>query len=600
MSKRKTHAEFINELLFKNPTIECVGEYQDARTRIPFMCKTCGYEFLTTPDSVLRGSTCAKCKGVLRNTKDEFISKLQKINTQIEVVGEYVNNRTAILCKCNHCGNEWFAKPTDLLRGTGCPNCYHRSTSFVEQCIFQALSLIFGEDKVVSRDKTIIGKELDIVIPSKRIAVEFGSWHWHKTKFGSDVAKVDICKDKNINLLVIYDSYDGNKIEIPNFFTIGVNLCRDDVGILNALDYVLSYFDIDYSISDSEFHEIKRRAYENSYRKSTEEFIEELKEITGSIRVLGSYKTAKEPINCECLICHCKWSPTPDNLLRGQGCPDCGRKSQIEKNTMTYDEFIGSLGSRLNPNVKIIKKSYVNTHSKVECVCNVCGFLWGTLPTDLRHGAGCPRCAGVLQKTHNEFMREIDEINTDIEILGEYVNNRTPILARCKLCSYEWKSKPNHLLSGHGCPKCAGVLKRSIGEMQEELDNLNFNIKITGEYQNTDTPIVFQCEVCGHEWSQIYRNLLKSRGCPMCFHYTKAQDEKWFYFYNLAKRYHNEHGNLCISARTEYKNEKLGRWVYMQRRCYRNSLLPDSKKNKSLGVISKKRIDLLNDIDMTW
>lgn len=58
-------------------------------------------------------------------------------------------------------------------------------------------------------------------------------------------------------------------------------------------------------------------------------------------------------------------------------------------------------------------------------------------------------------KTTEKFKNEIKEINKNIEILGEYVNNKTKIHAKCNVCGYEWNVVPASLLNGHGCPKCS-------------------------------------------------------------------------------------------------------------------------------------------------
>ena len=69
--------------------------------------------------------------------------------------------------------------------------------------------------------------------------------------------------------------------------------------------------------------------------------------------------------------------------------------------------------------------------------------------------------------THEEFMEKFYEKNENaenIEILGEYVNNKTKIKCKCKIDGYEWEVKPNDLLNGISCPKCAGNIKKTNSE----------------------------------------------------------------------------------------------------------------------------------------
>lgn len=599
MSLRKTHKQFVNELNNKNPYISCIDTYIDARTKIYFKCKKCGHVFLTTPDSVLRGSGCGQCAGILKKSTKEFKKEIAEINENIEIKGKYINNRTPILCKCKRCNKEWKQKPSELLSGTGCPNCYHRSTSFVEQCIYETFGIIYGFDSVTSRNTTLIGKELDIVVQKEKIAVEFGSWFWHKTKLANDIEKISLCNDKGFRLLVIYDSFDDVSLQNKNILTISNNLSRDYKGIISLLSDILKWFNIEYKITPKTFNTIRKKAYENSSRKNTEDFKDELSCINSNIQIVGTYTTAKVPIECECIVCGYEWSSTPDNLLRGQGCPNCGKEQMIRKLTMTYEEFLAKNQKKLNKNVEIIGE-YTNTNTKVKCKCKKCNYIWKASPAHLKNGGGCPKCAGKMKKTDVDFKYEVLRKNPGVEILGKYKNSKTPILTRCKKCGYEWKTLPTILLSKHGCPKCANNLKNKISDMQKELDKKMFNIDIIGEYTNTNTPLTFQCRICNHKWNQVFRNLLKSRGCPSCFPYSKKQDEKWNYFYKLAESYYHEHGNLKIPARKIYNKEKLGRWVFAQRRCYRNSLLPKEKQDASIGFISLHRIDLLNRIKMIW
>ena len=65
-------------------------------------------------------------------------------------------------------------------------------------------------------------------------------------------------------------------------------------------------------------------------------------------------------------------------------------------------------------------------------------------------------------------------------------------------------------------------------------------------------------------------------------------EAQWQEFYNLAKQYNSEFGNLLIPARYEIKGVKLGVWLANQRIAYKNEKL------------SQERINLLESIGMVW
>lgn len=70
-------------------------------------------------------------------------------------------------------------------------------------------------------------------------------------------------------------------------------------------------------------------------KKTTEEFRGEMSVVNPSIEVLGEYTGNKDGILCRCKICEHEWSPTPNCVLRGSGCPNCAnmKRSQYK---MTY------------------------------------------------------------------------------------------------------------------------------------------------------------------------------------------------------------------------------------------------------------------------
>ena len=55
---------------------------------------------------------------------------------------------------------------------------------------------------------------------------------------------------------------------------------------------------------------------------------------------------------------------------------------------------------------------------------------------------------------------QIKPLKYGYDELNEYIDAKTPITHKCKICGYEWLVKPNHTLCGHSCPKC----NQSIGE----------------------------------------------------------------------------------------------------------------------------------------
>lgn len=126
MPRRLTQKEFEEKFNKQNThahDIEILGTYINSATKILCKCTIDGYEWEAIPRNLLRGRGCPKCAGLAKPTDEEFIDKLHEVNPNIQVLGTYKNSRTKIKCKCKIDGHEWEAKPDDLLKGHGCPQC---------------------------------------------------------------------------------------------------------------------------------------------------------------------------------------------------------------------------------------------------------------------------------------------------------------------------------------------------------------------------------------------------------------------------------------------------------------------------------------------
>ena len=132
MKKRKTQDEFENELSLVLPDIKVMGKYINMNTKIHFKCLIHDFEFDAFPQNMLRGHGCRKCgneKQSKKQTKphDKFIEDLKLVNSNIEVIGRYINMETKVLVKCSIDGYTWSADPRKLMRGCQCSVCSNRT-----------------------------------------------------------------------------------------------------------------------------------------------------------------------------------------------------------------------------------------------------------------------------------------------------------------------------------------------------------------------------------------------------------------------------------------------------------------------------------------
>ena len=123
------------------------------------------------------------------------------------------------------------------------------------------------------------------------------------------------------------------------------------------------------------------------------------------------------------------------------------------KAKLSNQDFLKRLS---NVNNKILPlEEYKSYHEKIKCRCLVDNYEWEISPAKLLQGRGCPVCGGSKKLTHEEFELRLKESNPNLKLIGEYINSDTLIEVECLIDGHRWKIRPYHLKGGEGCPKCA-------------------------------------------------------------------------------------------------------------------------------------------------
>lgn len=266
-------------------------------------------------------------------------------------------------------------------------------------------------------------------------------------------------------------------------------------------------------------------------RKTHEEFCEEVYNKYGKeYTVLGKYikSDIKILVRHNCDKCHNhEYMVLPHNLLKCK-CPKCfgTPKKTTEQFKQEVYNLVGNeytvLGEYKNSKTKILMR-----HNCKDCN----NYEWEIVPNDFlgtknKKGHRCPKCAGKITKTHEEFCKEVyDLVGNEYTVLGEYMDCRTKILMRhnCKSCNnHEYMVSPSNFLKNRRCPICAkritGMkLNKSHNKFCKEIYDLYENeYQILSQYKNAKTKILVRHNNCGHEWDITPNNLLRGYGCPEC------------------------------------------------------------------------------------
>jgi hypothetical protein len=142
------------------------------------------------------------------------LSKLLEV-LDLELLSKYENNLIDLKLRCKKCNREYYKSYFNLQQG--CHPCYIcnpplNGTSKDEIELLEFIKNDLGL-KALSDNRIIIKpKELDIVIPTKKIAIEYNGLYWHSTAFNKDpnledyhLNKTIECEKKNFRLIHIFE-----------------------------------------------------------------------------------------------------------------------------------------------------------------------------------------------------------------------------------------------------------------------------------------------------------------------------------------------------------------------------------------------------------
>jgi len=170
---------------------------------------TCGTIYEATARNLLRGMGCRKCsyqktgakqRGIskpkkLKKTKEEVISDIKNaIGDDYELVSDYLGSTHYITLKHKVCGNTYDVKTCNIItHHTTCPFCAKGSTSKEEKEVLDYIKSIYSgpieENKRLEKDGIV--KEADILLPEKKLAIEYDGLYWHSDEKVEDTYHID-------------------------------------------------------------------------------------------------------------------------------------------------------------------------------------------------------------------------------------------------------------------------------------------------------------------------------------------------------------------------------------------------------------------------
>ena len=114
---------FEMKLAEKKPNIKLIGQYLDSKTKTEFECEY-GHRWQAQPGSVLYQCGCPVCwNNKQRKTHEQFVQEMLEIQPTVKIIGQYVGSNTKVDVECLECGRQWSSVAYSLLLGNGCKPC---------------------------------------------------------------------------------------------------------------------------------------------------------------------------------------------------------------------------------------------------------------------------------------------------------------------------------------------------------------------------------------------------------------------------------------------------------------------------------------------
>ena len=133
-----------------------------------------------------------------------------------------------------------------------------------------------------------------------------------------------------------------------------------------------------------------------SKKKNTMTHIDFLKKallIHGSkYEYIDSYENSSKKIRIRCKKCNDVFRQTPNNHLKGHGCPNCKKLKAGLTQVLSPEEFLKK-AHKIHKDSFEYLTPYKRSKEKIEIKCLKCGTIFNQKPNNHLRGQGCPNCS---------------------------------------------------------------------------------------------------------------------------------------------------------------------------------------------------------------
>lgn len=160
---------------------------------------------------------------------------------------------------------------------------------------------------------------------------------------------------------------DDTQFILENYYTLGANKCSELLG----------------KTKGSVRNKASRLGIKSSIKKSGKDtYIAWL--LTTEFELLEPFTRTSDLLLHKHTTCNNIWKVRPNNIQKGQGCPNCGKAAKLS-NEQYKEKLKNTSFIHLTP--------YLGSDIKITHKHTICGHEWEVRPHDILRGQNCPKCS---------------------------------------------------------------------------------------------------------------------------------------------------------------------------------------------------------------
>jgi len=564
---------------------DCLSsEYEGPHTALKWQCRK-GHTWLAIPNSIRRGTWCPTCRG--RNPRIEDMGAIASERGGKLIASHIPDSSTKIEWECTD-GHRWFASPTDIKRGRWCPKCKAEQVSArFKGCLqdMQALGQARGGrclSQVYQDSQHKLLWQCQKGHQWQAIPQGITRGQWCPQCEGSLPRSLEdaweVARDRggkclstsyiNNNTPMLWQCELGHQWE-ASFNNIKDNgtwcpECSD--GISERLCRAILEYKLGVPFSKARpnwlvnergnrmefdgYSETSQIAFEFHGRQHFEMNTRMTPTKIALLQRIGDDESRR-------VICAQRGIKLIEIAQIGSKLPTAkvieaaARKANVSFD-LSDDEYENILFTVRSPKLldlartlaklrggKCLSSSVPSVKIKIKWKCQ-CGYVWEAPLDRIKIGGWCPRCAGNVASTLEEY--HAIAISRGGQCLSaKYVNADSKLRWRCSH-GHEWDARAISVKRGDWCKRCwasknADKTRLSIQVMQETARRRGGEC-LSDHYVDANTKLAWKCAL-GHVWSAKPGEIRFGTWCPQCAkakHSVVAQNGGQVLQSNISRR----------------------------------------------------------------